>query len=411
MSTCNAASSLSLWILRYAAGGLRGASTAWLGGLVIVGACTVPSGQSDAWDAGQATPESSNGVGSLDDDDDAGGEDSGSEDEEGDDDDDDDDNDDDDDDDDAPKFDIGEPDEGDPPSGEGCEKVDFVFLVDNSGSMADEQTQLTAAFPEFIATIRETVTAQDYHIMVIDSDGPLDPGNCNGSPDVVACCAPYCAENPMALCGGQTCPGVDPCHAVIGAARFTGPANENCGVEDGLHYLTDAQPNLEEVFECIATVGTGGDGREVQMQSVTESVGTQAEAGQCNEGFLRDDAILVVTLVTDEEDDPNDGGDNDPNSPGDPTSWREAIVAAKHGNVDAIVALGLVGDSDLPGSECPPHDPASGDGAEPAPRLRAFVESFGDRGVVGSVCADDYGPFFLDAVSDIDDACDEFIPE
>jgi hypothetical protein len=59
----------------------------------------------------------------------------------------------------------------------------------------------------------------------------------------------------------------------------------------------------------------------------------------------------------------------------------------------------------------PGADPGGGgDGAEPAPRLRAFVEQF-ENGVVGSVCAPDYAPIFLEAVAVIDVACDTFVPE
>jgi hypothetical protein len=71
--------------------------------------------------------------------------------------------------------------------------------------------------------------------------------------------------------------------------------------------------------------------------------------------------------------------------------------------------LGLFGDGDLPTGVCPPLTDDTG--AEPSPRLRAFVDLFGDRGVAGSVCADDYIPFFLDAADIVDFTCDEFRPE
>ena len=48
--------------------------------------------------------------------------------------------------------------------------------------------------------------------------------------------------------------------------------------------------------------------------------------------------------------------------------------------------------------------------AEPAPRLREFTQSFG-YGSVGPVCAADYAPFFEAAVSVIESACDDFIPQ
>ena len=49
----------------------------------------------------------------------------------------------------------------------------------------------------------------------------------------------------------------------------------------------------------------------------------------------------------------------------------------------------------------------SSNGAEPSPRLREFVDSFGDHGVAGSVCADSYQQFYLDAVGIIDTKCEE----
>src|SRR5688572_13939494 len=36
---------------------------------------------------------------------------------------------------------------------EGCKAVDFLFVIDNSGSMSDEQDNLTASFPGFFAAI------------------------------------------------------------------------------------------------------------------------------------------------------------------------------------------------------------------------------------------------------------------
>ena len=80
----------------------------------------------------------------------------------------------------------------------------------------------------------------------------------------------------------------------------------------------------------------------------------------------------------------------------------------KQQNPDAIVALGLIGDRDLPNPQCAPFN--AGNGAEPSPNLRSFFAKFGGNGFVGTVCADDYTPFFEEAVSVIATACDEFVP-
>ncbi|MEB0161126.1 hypothetical protein, partial [Pseudomonas sp. AH2 (2023)] len=78
----------------------------------------------------------------------------------------------------------------------------------------------------------------------------------------------------------------------------------------------------------------------------------------CNEGFLRDDALLVVVVITDEWDGPGDpedmGGQRDPpTSLGTPQSWHDAVVAAKNGLGQNVAALAITNYKDGP---CPPVD-------------------------------------------------------
>lgn len=111
---------------------------------------------------------------------------------------------------------------------------------------------------------------------------------------------------------------------------------------------------------------------------------------------MRDDAILVVTFITDEE---------DTDSTGNAAEWFQRVVDAKGGDVESIVMLGLFGDYDLPQPIC------EGSLAEDAPKLVEFMGSFGERGLRGSVCAEDYAPFFTEAIDLIDQTCSEFVPE
>ena len=127
------------------------------------------------------------------------------------------------------------------------------------------------------------------------------------------------------------------------------------------------------------------------MEAMVQSLSSSGPAANCNTGFLRDDAILVVTFVTDENDDAGDG------SAGTPEGWKSALVAAKNNDENAIVTLGLFGDG-------------SCSDAEAAPRLDEFVNLFGDNGFRGDICASNYQQFFLDAISTIDNVCDEFVP-
>ena len=66
-------------------------------------------------------------------------------------------------------------------------------------------------------TIESTLSAQDYQILVTDTDTLADGGNCNGSGP--SCCDPYCATDPLKLCGDKTCPGIDGCLIELGAGR------------------------------------------------------------------------------------------------------------------------------------------------------------------------------------------------
>jgi hypothetical protein len=68
-----------------------------------------------------------------------------------------------------------------------------------------------------------------------------------------------------------------------------------------------------------------------------------------------------------------------------------------------------VGDSDAAGGVCNPLDTGSNVGAEGAVNLRSFIESFVNSSW-GSVCSDNYAPFFADAISIIDTVCEGFEP-
>lgn len=299
----------------------------------------------------------------------------------------------------------------------GCAKADFLFVVDASGSMANEQASLITSFPGFIATITRTVSASDYHIMAISTDDGMNTGvNSQCMMGGICTCtpAPTCCE--ISCESGTTCNGapcddlpIGPCDYKYGSGRLFDASGESCTIADSRRYMLATQPDLGATFECTANVGTYGSGDEKPMLAAIEAVSPAQNApGACNDGFLRDDAILVLTFITDEED---DIADMQMGSPGGPQQWYEAMVAAKGGDPEAVVVLGLVGDSNLPNGVCLPDvDPnMNGIGAEAAPRLQSFVDMF-PNGVLGSVCAPDYTPFFAEAVDVIDFACDNFEP-
>jgi hypothetical protein len=267
--------------------------------------------------------------------------------------------------------------QGDEEGSEIC-KIDFLFIIDNTQSMEDEQNALIASLPGFIQTISEELQVTDWHVLITDTDAGYG--------------------------------GADPCDSTLGAGRVLDQLGQDCGVTSGARYILPDQPNVDAVFQCVANVGTGGDNNERPMEAMEQAIGPLNGAGQCNDGFVREDALLVITIITDEEEDPNDGdggGSPDVNSPGGPADWYQAVVDAKLGKESHAVVLGLVGDTDLPNAVCVPRNGTVG--AEPAIRLREFIESF-TYGAWEPVCQQSYDEFFQSSVSELGDACESFEP-
>lgn len=322
------------------------------------------------------------------------------------------------------------PDSGiDPDADVGCDAVDFLFVIDNSGSMADEQQQLIDSVPGFVAAIEERLPAGTgtYHIMVTDSD-PWVYGGCEDACTEAATCESQSADGscdcgyPCALrelctgggdyvCG-QTEPGQ--CEDILGAGvthpRGRDASNVDCNFASGRRFISSGEPELASAFDCAARVGTNSSLGEKPMEAMVQALTGDGDVAACNEGFLRDNAVLVVVVITDEDDNGPNADDLEGDSVGSPQAWRDALVQAKNGNEQAIISMALIGDADVEGSICQPLDPMTFEGAEPAPRIREFTGLWGDHGIVGSVCADSYVEFFQSAVETIGSACDEFVP-
>ncbi|PRP93641.1 hypothetical protein ENSA7_80690 [Enhygromyxa salina] len=287
---------------------------------------------------------------------------------------------------DAASGDPGMSDAGDAGPELGCELVDLLFVIDNSGSMNDEQVNLVGSFPGFITEIQtQLADADSYHVGVITTDEYEYNDGCQD-------------EGAMVIATG----GADSSHAVCGPYA------------DGHTYMTE-NDDLDVAFSCAAKVGTDGDGDERPMQTMQAALSKDmVEPGGCNEGFLRDDALLVIVIISDEEDDHELDGCTQkahPGSSGDPADWYEDVIAAKDGVEENIVVLSLIGPTGPDPEVCPMLDKCVGgsDGAEIAERIVAFTTMF-TNGFVGQICAPSYAGFFAEAVGVISTACENFVP-
>jgi hypothetical protein len=144
--------------------------------------------------------------------------------------------------------------------------ADILFVIDNSGSMKEEQASLIANFPRFIDVLEGIEGGlPDLNIGVVTTDLGSDNEVCGDGE------------------GGRLRSSPGTCSGPLGKS-----------------YINTVEANyagtLEEAFSCVADVGTGGCGFEQPLEA------SRLALSGINPGFLRDGAILAVVFITDEDD-------------------------------------------------------------------------------------------------------------
>lgn len=170
-------------------------------------------------------------------------------------------------------------------------KVDILFMVDNSASMEPMQAELKARFSQFFQPfylLAEKGTFADLNVGVVTSDFGANnaPGCTNSGPQGGGDQGKLQAVGKFADVSCQRPVGSNFIHYVFGNNGI--PVNNLPG-----------QQTLIDTFTCMASVGASGCGFEHQLESVYAALKTPIVE---NQGFLRDDAILVVVFVTNEDD-------------------------------------------------------------------------------------------------------------
>ena len=164
--------------------------------------------------------------------------------------------------------------------------ADILFVVDNSGSMADEQENLATNFNMFINQIAGA--DNDYRIAVVSTDQSFGEEQGGLRVDIFAPDAPFELQNANA----SGCSGVG-----ISQGCFRGP-NANTRV------ISTQDLNRQEqidAFQANVRVGSCGTGDEEGLEAMLDALRKSAPGG-CNAGFLRPEANLVIIFVSDEDD-------------------------------------------------------------------------------------------------------------
>jgi hypothetical protein len=203
------------------------------------------------------------------------------------------------------------------------DKIDLLFIVDDSGSMREEQSALQAQFPKLITTLATGMRtpndpmpfppAEDVHLAVVSTD--------------------------MGLVGINDIPGCFDLGKDGVMQHVAGPGTTGCQASypTFLSYIAGAGQTPEQLaadFGCIAVLGTTGCGFEQQLEAGLKSLwpavdvdpvtgevhtpnrvqflasteqGKQGHGDNTNAGFLRNDytqglSLLAIIVVSDEED-------------------------------------------------------------------------------------------------------------
>jgi hypothetical protein len=238
--------------------------------------------------------------------------------------------------------------------------VDLLFVIDDSGSMAEEQKKLARALPQLLYILgsgnhsgkrslageaTDFAPAQTMHVGVVTTDlgvneaPPIescgaasyeptapDPANTKAevralAPNGVRLDKPFGDDGTMqtstevALAGIWSRPSGSTFADPVALVVDPDPSCES--VQPSKPYLEYGPGDLFEDtahdFSCIAKLGKNGCGLEQQLEAMykalapaserfSRSSGGQGSAGGTNAGFLREDAILVVVVISDEDD-------------------------------------------------------------------------------------------------------------
>jgi hypothetical protein len=196
--------------------------------------------------------------------------------------------------------------------------VDVLFVIDNSGSMGEEQALLSAQFSKFLGVLEADDVKANYRIGVTTTD--------NGSP-YCGQTSPEAGKLQMSSCAGRTgefvfngvppkdataeactdlC-GFDEIKTIPTATEFDPeekprPWLESIEGKSNLAEVGGQTPTTVEAFQCFGPQGIAGCGFESHLESMYKAFLRAQKEQETQYGFLRSNAILSIVIVTDEVD-------------------------------------------------------------------------------------------------------------
>ncbi|HET6584002.1 MAG TPA: hypothetical protein VFG69_11150 [Nannocystaceae bacterium] len=223
----------------------------------------------------------------------------------------------------TPKLDVGGP-AGTTGEQEFCNFVDLLFVIDNSLSMNEYQTQLALAWPTFVDEMWENLPpGTDLHVGMTTTS--FYTGSCS---EFEFNCETTASSSQI-------------------EDHYVTPDEGNTGTngEQGRLFEWDGRTYFEAIvgddagelktWFSQAAVAAGEDGCSYEMSSAAAGYAVHPANAAANAGFLRDEgAVLVIVVLTDEPD----------KSPEGAMTYYDMVLAAKEqcGGDQCVVITGLV---------------------------------------------------------------------
>lgn len=229
-----------------------------------------------------------------------------------------------------------------------CTAIDVVFAIDGSGSMADERQALRDGFfPDFASALLDVGEGiDDFRVAVLDA-----------------------------------CP--DPANY-----HTRGAIDADCSFQSEEVWMDSASTLLTTEFACVGDIYLGDENCDVgDDEQPASSAATSLEAPAAtgpNQGFHREDALLVVVAMTDEDEAPTGAAQT-------AQQIHDRLVTAG-GAGTVMVAMGA-------GATC----------ASQSTLLQAVSDLFSaeDRGIFVDLCDVPLDDHVTEIATVIDQACDE----
>ncbi|MBK6921108.1 MAG: hypothetical protein IPH07_27175 [Deltaproteobacteria bacterium] len=204
----------------------------------------------------------------------------------------------------------------------GCtDKIDLLFVIDNSGTMAEEQLNLARNFPRLIERLENLQDAEgnpihpDVHVLVTTTDmgNPLCTAHqpdgyspAKGAPTTTGCNARIAdftglGAHPVEV--PEACTSVCPTDlAPADAFLAFSPNGTNVPEVAPRDIDGDGAPDsaIAQTLACIGPQGIDGCGYEAQLESMLQALYPDAPWNSGAQPFLRPDALLAIAIVSDE---------------------------------------------------------------------------------------------------------------